>query len=299
VSAVDWDGPRRQECPGCSRGPRDKTLGVTVDDRGAVAHCFRCEFTAAHNADGGLNLSALKRGPVVVGDDHGKRPTLADAGERMRNGRILPRQPLSKHETLSDYGRQLWSACRPISGLARAYLEARACVIPPADGDLRWHPDLKHPPLGESGPALVALVTDAATREPLTLHRTWIRADGTKADFDPPRMLLGGHRKAGGVVRLWPDDAVTEGLGIAEGIETALSLAHAFQPVWALIDAGNLAAFAPLAGIESLLIAADHDDVGTRAADECGRRWQEDGREVGIVTPPTSKADLNDVARAA
>ena len=33
-------------------------------------------------------------------------------------------------------------------------------------------------------------------------------------------MLCKGHRKAGGVIRLWPDDEVTDGLAVAEGIET-------------------------------------------------------------------------------
>jgi len=172
-------------------------------------------------------------------------------------------------------------------------------VLPPADGDLRWHPALKHPPSGQLGPALVALVTDTVTRVPLTLHRTWIRADGRKAAVEPPRMLLGGHRKAGGVVRLWPDDMVTRSLGVAEGIETALSLAQAFEPVWAALDAGNLGAMAALRGIESLVIAADHDEAGIRAAEDCARRWTEAGAVVKVVMPPRPRSDLNDVAMEA
>jgi putative DNA primase/helicase len=245
---------------------------VKIDDRGGVAHCHRCGYVENR----------------------------FDDEVRTRAGRPLPRAVApTRHEVLSDYGRQLWHACRPVSGDARAYLEARCCVIPPEDGDLRYLPALKHTPSGYIGPALVALVTDAVTREPLTLHRTWIKANGDKADVDPPRMLLGGHRKAGGVVRLWPDEAVTHGMGIAEGIETALSLAHAFQPAWACIDAANMAGLAPLDGVDSLLIAADHDDAGIAAAEACGARWVDAGKEVGIVVPDTHKTDLNDLARAA
>jgi len=112
-------------------------------------------------------------------------------------------------------------------------------------------------------------------------------------------MLLGGHRKQGGVVRLWPDDAVTTGLGVAEGIETALSLAHGLTPVWACIDAGNLAGLAVLDGIEALTIAADHDDAGIAAANTCADRWARAGAEVRVVLPEIQKTDLNDVARAA
>lgn len=222
----------------------------------------------------------------------------------VRKLRPRPAQAVSRpvaaplRESLADYGRDLWSACKPISGPAREYLEARACVIPPEDGDLRMHPALPHPS-GYVGPALVALVTDVVTREPLTLHRTWIRPDGLKAEVDPPRLLLGGHRKAGGCIRLWPDEAVSTSLAVAEGIESALSLAHAHQPVWSLIDAGNLAALPVLVGIECLLIGADHDNAGTKAARQCASRWHEAGARVYIVTPPQERTDLNNIAMEA
>lgn len=205
------------------------------------------------------------------------------------------------HETLSEHGVALFADCVPLPDTAgAAYLRARQCVLPPVDGDLRFHPRLRHPPSGYVGPGLVALVTDAVTREPLTLHRTWIRPDGTKApEADPPRLLLGGHRKRGGVIRLWSDEAVSAGLAIAEGIETALAIAHAYTPAWASIDAGNLAAFPVLAGIKSLLIAADHDPAGIRAAHTCAERWASGRREVHIVMAPAAGQDINDLARAA
>ena len=50
---IAWEclevGSHRLTCPDCGRGPRDKTLGVTIKPDGAmVAHCFRCEFVASH-----------------------------------------------------------------------------------------------------------------------------------------------------------------------------------------------------------------------------------------------------------
>ena len=268
ADAVDWDGRSRQPCPQCGKGARDAALHVTRDDLGAVAYCHRCGFTATERAE--------------------------------RAGRPMPRPAgPQRHESLSDYGRQLWDACRPVSGPARAYLSARGCVIPPTDGDLRFHPALKHPPSGREGPALVALLTDAVDKTPRTLHRTWVNADGTKADLDPPRLLLGGHRKAGAVCRLWADEAVTHGLAVAEGIESALSLAHAGGPVWACIDAGNLADFPALPGIECLTIAADHDAAGIAAANACAARWAAAEREVFVVMPPEAGRDLNDIAREA
>lgn len=265
-------GEYRLECPGCGRGKRDKTMGVTVERGAGVAHCFRCQFVE----------------------------TWRDERTEIRPGKA-PARPATprKRAALADYGLELWNACTGLRGTSgEEYLLARRCALPPVDGDLRYHPAMRHPS-GYTGPALVALVTDAITGQPLTLHRTWIARDGSKADVDPPRLLLGGHRKQGGVVRLWPDEAVDYGLGIAEGIETALTLATALRPVWSLIDAGNLAAFPVLPGIEALTIAADNDPAGIAAAEQCGATWALADVDVRLVLPPRPGADLNDVARGA
>lgn len=219
---------------------------------------------------------------------------------------VEPLRP--KHATLSDYGRDIWSDARPLVGaIGEQYLKARRCVIPPADGDLRFIAALPYPRLGATpeeraaqpeycGPALVALVTDVVTGEPIGLHRTWINGDGTKANTPgPARLLLGGHRKQGGVIRLWPNESVTSGLALCEGIETALSLAHAFRPVWSAIDAGNLSNLPVLDGIDCLTIGADNDPAGIAAAQKLGRRWADAGRTVSIVRPARAGADLNDV----
>jgi putative DNA primase/helicase len=263
-------GKHRIRCPECDRGPRDRTLGLTIkaDGRG-VAHCYRCEFVETY------------------------RPDEDEPIENPSTPRIKGAASTEKRVTLSSYGRDLWKSCRPLSGVALAYLNARRCRIPPSDSDLRWHPSLKHRPSGYVGPALVARVTEAATGEPMSLHRTWICADGRKADVDPPRLLLGGHRKQGGVIRLWPDEAMTTGLGIAEGIETALSLAWAYAPAWSCIDAGNLADFPVLPGVEALTIAADRDKAGQDAADECAQRWVDAGHEVFVTCQLEN--DLNDL----
>ena len=101
------------------------------------------------------------------------------------------------------------------------------------------------------------------------------------------------------MIRLSPDDAVTTALAIGEGVETMLTVAHAFRPVWSAIDADNLAVFPVLDGIESLLIVADHDAPGLKAAEQCADRWYRAGREVRIAKSPVPGQDANDYARAA
>lgn len=262
-------GKHRITCFVCGCKASDKTLGVLIEiDGKGVAHCFRCNFVETH------------------------RP---DAGTRYKPGKLTPKTlKQTKHETLSDYGLELWDQCQPLAGVALAYLKNRKCFAPKY-GDLRYHPAVKHPS-GYTGPALVALITDIHTNKPLSLHRTWITATG-KADVQPVRMLLGNHSIINGVIRLTPDDEVNSLLGIAEGIETALSLALAPLPVWATIDAGHLSKFHVLNGIQTLVIAQDKDPAGIAAASTCAARWAGAGKTV-YVTNQTQN-DLNDVVMEA
>jgi putative DNA primase/helicase len=256
-------GNHRIACPECGRGGRDKTAGLKVEGGSAVMHCFRCGAVQSYRAERAI----VRRGPC-----------------------IKPRQAQQQHTTLNDWGKSLWGSTQELSGVAVDYLQHRHCQIPPAYGDLRWHPALKHPG-GHVGPALVALITDVHTNQALSLHRTWITATG-KAEIDTPRMLLGNHATVNGVIRLFPDEEVNHTLGIAEGIETALSLAWFGYPVWAAIDAGHIGKFPVLNGITQLVIAQDNDPAGIAGATECAQRWADADRWV-IVTQQQQN-DLND-----
>src|SRR5207244_351837 len=92
-------------------------------------------------------------------------------------------------------------------------------------------------------PALVARVSTVIGNRTVGVHRVWIRAGERKA---VAKMRLGGVEKGSGeavCIRLWPDDAVAVGLGIAEGVESALAAAQAFRPMWSTIDAGQMTCF--------------------------------------------------------
>ncbi len=165
---------------------------------------------------------------------------------------------------------------------------------------LRWH-GLCPWEQGRHG-CIIALMTDAITGAPKAIHRTAVSPQGQKIG----RKMLG--RSAGCVIRLWPDDEVTTGLVIGEGIETVLCAATrvtvcstALCPAWATATAGNLAKFPVLAGIEALTILVDNDESGTgeRAALECSERWTAAGREVVRLTPNVVGQDFGDIAGAA
>jgi putative DNA primase/helicase len=273
-------GEHRTGCPRCAEAkhrPRDDALAVKLEpDGGATWVCHRCQWS------GGLPPAGQPR----------RTPSRPPPRPKPDRGP----QPFSALDT------QRWQRARPIlpGTVAADYLSARGCALPDPEGDLRWHPTVRNWTCGHVGPALLALVTNPATAAPMTLHFTWIRPDGSgKADVAKPRLYLAGHEKRGGVVRLWPDEDLTYGLCVAEGVETALTAAHAFTPAWACLDAGNLGELPVLPGVEALTVVADHDEAGTRAADACGRRWAEAGREVRIWKAPARGADLNDYAREA
>jgi putative DNA primase/helicase len=168
------------------------------------------------------------------------------------------------------------------------YFNGRGCPVPGADV-IRFHPAC---PFGILWvPTVLALITDAVTGEPIGVHRTAIKDDGSGKRFgaDSKRMLGVARR---GVVRL---HAATEHLGIAEGIETALSAAQMFgTAVWATLSADGIAGFPVIPGVKRLTIFADHDDAGITAAHKCGLRYKMSGIDGEIHVPPIVKSDWND-----
>ena len=161
---------------------------------------------------------------------------------------------------------------------------------------LRFHPLC--PFGGDRVPAMVVRMGDAVTGAPMGVHRTALAEDGlTKrvmSDGRPCRMMMGRAKRA--VVRL--GDINYGSLGIAEGIETALSAAQIFKtPVWAVLSANGMAGFPIVAGVKSLRISADHDAAGISAARECKRRTKKAGIEVEVRYPLTFGDDWNDHAR--
>ncbi len=188
-----------------------------------------------------------------------------------------------------ELARRIWTESVDARGtVAETYLQNRG-VRPPDRPVIRFHPFC--PRSGGALPAMIALMTDPATGKPCGVHRTFLAADGSgKAQVERPKMMLG----AAGVIRL--DDPIGEGLGLAEGIETALSVIQTigWRPVWAAGTRGGIERF-PILPSHCLSIFADGDTPGQDAAKACATRWAAAGREVWIHTPPPGE-DWNSAA---
>jgi hypothetical protein len=198
------------------------------------------------------------------------------------------------------FAAHLWSDTLPLSAEAKAYFGRRGIDIEAAPdcGGLRWHPRCPWGPGGPPAPCVVARFTDAVSGRACGVWRRRIDEPTEK-----PRTL---GPMAGCVIRLWPDDEVTTGLVIGEGVETTLAAATRIehrrtllQPAWACGGSGNLKAFPVLAGVEAFTILVDNDlsGGGQDAASVCARRWIEAGREVTRLTPKILGVDFNDIVR--
>jgi hypothetical protein len=106
---------------------------------------------------------------------------------------------------------------------------------------------------------------------------------------------------AGCAIKVTSDEDVLLRLGVAEGLESAMSANVLGQgPSWALGSAGAIRNLPVLPGIETLALIAEHDRANEEAREVCAARWYDGGREVLIVEPSDhAHKDLNDVLRRA
>lgn len=198
-----------------------------------------------------------------------------------------------------DQAKRLWDeAIDPRGTPVEPYLRSRGLALP-AVGDtvVRYHPKCPFG-RGRRTPAMLALVRDVEGDYLRGIHRTALSLEGHKVEIDGvDRRSMGPI--ANGAIKLASRAEAGGRLGIAEGIETALSLQSIPEfgaaPVWSLISAGGIARLPVLPGVAELWIAVDNDQAGRAAAKACVERWRD--VEVVLVRPRCREADLNDVVR--
>jgi putative DNA primase/helicase len=207
---------------------------------------------------------AAKMVEAVVGKIE-KRP------ERLRAERNRP-----KMNEMWDHSMRV-SLADPVG----EYLSKRCGITSLYPKDLRYW--------GES--TMLAKVRDGEG-DPITIHQTLIKGD--KAGV---RMMLAGSLPPNVAIRLCPQAGPV--LGIAEGIETALSASALFTvPVWAAISAPLLKKWRPPESVERVIVFGDNDEnfTGQEAAYSLARSLSGDV-EVEVKIPSIPGWDWNDVHR--
>ncbi len=276
------DGGTRALIPGPNHSHKDRSVSLRLTEEGRILiHCFSLKDDWRD-----VRRALADRGLL---DDE---PRADDASMRRAPSRIVA-QPVDE-ERVARAGR-LWAESTPLKhSVAEAYLRRRA--VPAGlwkSTALRFHPRMTSLDDRARRPTLVAAIRD--TQGALQgVQVTLLSAHGTaKAALATPRRVIG--KLMGGTVRL--ADAQDE-LAVGEGVETMLTASDVFGvPAWAALSADNLGRLILPHPLRRLIIAADNDEAGMRAARSLRARMASSAR-VEIEPAPAGFNDWNDWARA-
>ncbi len=196
-----------------------------------------------------------------------------------------------------EWMQTIWTGGKPIDRYdpVGKYLESRAIVLDEYPKTLRYAERCRYEK-GVYHPAMLAIfqgVDDKAGQ----LHRTFLDFGGNKANVEKPKQFMPLPFPDGGAVRLFEHSGA---LGIAEGIETALStFILTGVPTWAALDTARLMKFEPPEDVKELHIFADNDAhyAGQSYAMNLAARLSHKRSEIDVCVsiPDRIGADWNDV----
>ena len=125
------------------------------------------------------------------------------------------------------------------------------------------------------------------------MHRTYLEHGGSKLDVASPRLTLGQAR--GCAIRL---GEAADRLVVCEGLEDGLTLYQEWGiPVWVAGGASFMPGMKIPSQINSLIVAADNDAAGERAAHRTVDALSAVGRNMSIARPSPGFKDFNDQLR--
>lgn len=173
----------------------------------------------------------------------------------------------------------------------RRYLRNRGISIDIPDC-IRHHPALGHPYALGLHNAMVSRVWRWGETSATAVRCTFITTDGTKASLEPVRVIWGRYKDEGAGV--WfgePEDM----LQIAEGVETALSAYELTSvPTVAALTDRHMGGLHIPDTVKRIVLAADHDKPGLKAAQDAARIYTARGIKTDIRAPEKEGQDWND-----
>ncbi|WP_436637636.1 DUF7146 domain-containing protein [Microbaculum sp. FT89] len=267
--------------PGPGHSKTDRSLGFSLE-KAAPAGIRTHSFAGDDEERCREHILGLLEGKPSVQFFNGTAPETDEQRERKKVSALD-----IWHQSTAQQGTQV-----------ETYLRARGCPLSQhhieADA-IRFHPAC---PFGTLRvPAMIGLMRNPETNQPTGIHRTALRDDGrgkrNMPDGSSPKRMLGIAK--GAVVKLQIE---APRMGIAEGIETALSASLLFdQPVWAALSTNGIRNFPLLKPLQFLSIFADNDEAGLAASKECARRYALAGINGSICAPLERGADWNNFSR--
>lgn len=262
-----WRGTRGEcRCP--AHDDASPSLSVRLGDTAILFHCFAgCTPVEV--------MKALQRQRL-----HDRTPVAMPEGKPKRD--------------MSALAMRLWKASVPIADtLAEAYLVARG-LAGPYPRSLRFNPATI---LGSGADKKVMPAMIAAVENDLgvvAVQRTFLDpGDVLRKPIPKPKVSLGLLGTA--AIRLTP---ATDELGLAEGIEDALSASRWFgTPTWALGGVERLAFVAIPEKVRRVIVYADRGRAAERLLEKARAHLAANDREV-VVRVPERHDDWNDAWRA-
>jgi hypothetical protein len=270
----------------------ERTPSFKVSGPRQQFHCFGCgakgdvfDLVAAVE---GLDIGrAIRRVRELAGGGAPDPLAVAERAGRMAAAAAQEAQEAARRQALAI---AIWREAEPLTRrspeLPVRYLTERRGITGWQPDRLRWHPAC---PWGRGMAGCIVAPVHDARGAMMAIWRVRPVLEG-KVE----RKGLGPMR--GGCCRLI--DASADVLVVAEGIEDALAAwALTTYPAWAALSAASMAMLKLPPEHKAVLILADADDTGRKAAHELARRLREEGREARVLKPLAGK-DPNDVLRA-
>lgn len=258
----------RCPCPGHGKGRGDKTPSLSVRD-GETTLLVKC---------------------------HGKCPTqdvlreLSSRGLLDDERRFTPRlvSTPTRRAEIDPKAELFWNQCSPARFTpVESYLRRR-CIDAPIPPCIRYAREKYQ---GQWMPVMVAALQDSSARVVAT-QKTYLAWSGEKATVEIPRRTECAMLRT--AVRLSRISKNTRVLGLAEGVETAMSASEAWGglPVWAVCGAGRMDKIEIPPQITELHIYADNDPSGIAAAEAAKSAYSK--LQVLVRIPPSGVKDWND-----
>lgn len=283
-------------------GRRKGSYWVVGDARGAPGRSLFVKLSGPRTG-----LGAMGRWSDAATGEHGDlldllalnlaHNSMAETLVEARRFLSLTRCPITKRcgpyrniEQRRSAAQRLFSASIPYDGtLAEIYFATRCIELQKHEPSLRFHPRCYLKPADQFAltqcPAVIAAVTDLSGT--ITgVQRIFLAADGAgKALIHHPKRALGMIHGHG----VWLGPRRSETLIVGEGLETMLALRTVVPSIAcvATLAASHLPAFILPNAITRLIIAADHDEPGLRAALQLQTRAHASGLSAALWIPDT------------
>jgi hypothetical protein len=271
----------------CCPAHDDSSPSLSVKQTGdgmVLVHCFG-------GCPQGAVIQALRERGLWPERDEEGHPSYPQANRTAERDEDATKDELRRIAN----ARQIWTEATPAPGtLVETYLRHRGITLQlrPA---LRFHPAVYHTAIGRTLPAMVVAIQDSSD-DVIGIQRTYLREDGMgKAAVNPNKLGLGPMRD--GAVR-FSFGKTSPILGIAEGVETALSAMQTYYvPVWAALGAGRMHKVAVPDYVDHVVVYGDNGAAGWAAAEKAAEHFEAIGKRVSVTLPGPEYDDFNSQLR--